>query len=360
MQKAIAQGRLSPKALDALISAMEESLPHWRRYLKTKANLLGVKSCAFYDLFAPVAASTAFGTQNSDESNATSSNYSWSDVRTTIETSFSQFSPRLGNFAKKAFEQNWIDAEPRAGKIGGAYCTDMPLVKETRVLANFDGAFNTITTVAHELGHAFHSEIVMDLPAIQQDYPMTLAETASIFAETIVFNAVLAKASKSEKIRLLENHLQDGCQILVDILSRFYFERDMFAERTKGELSAQDLCQMMKNAQKATYGEGLDAEKLHPYMWLVKTHYYSSDLAFYNFPYAFGQLFGLALYARYQKEGSDFAQTYETILRETGRKNAVELTKEAGFDIESKDFWLSGIEVFINEINEFEALVAMR
>lgn len=342
LEKSVAQGRLSPKALEALIGAMEDSLPHWRRYLKAKAKIMGIPACAFYDLFAPIGGKFP--------------QYDWETVRSTVVSSFESFSPRLGAFARRAFESGWIDAESRSGKVSGAYCTDMPLVRETRVLANFDGAFNSVTTVAHELGHAFHSNVVMELPPLQQDYPMTLAETASIFAETIVFNDVLAKASAEEKLGLIEAHLQDGCQILVDILSRFYFERSVFADRASGELSAEDLCAKMREAQLRTYGDGLDSSLLHPYMWLVKIHYYSSDLSFYNFPYAFGQLFGMALYARYKSEGSGFASVYEDLLRETGRMDAVSLTARAGFDIESREFWQNGIDLFIREIDEFERL----
>jgi pepF/M3 family oligoendopeptidase len=346
LEKSARQGRLSPKALGALIGAMEDSLPHWRRYLKAKARLLGKKSCAFYDLFAPVGG--AFP------------EYKWEDVRRIVIDNFTSFSPRMGDFARNAFESSWIDGESRSGKVSGAYCTDMPLVKETRVLANFDGTFNSVTTVAHELGHAFHSDVLKDIPALQQDYPMTLAETASIFAETVVFESELASASDDAKLGLVEVHLQDGCQIIVDILSRFYFERSVFAARKDAELSVDALREAMTDAQKATYGDGLDAESLHPYMWLVKCHYYSSDLAFYNFPYAFGQLFGLALYARYRAEGSSFARVYEELLLETGRMDAVSLTARAGFDIESKEFWKSGIDVFVSQIDEFERIVEAR
>jgi oligoendopeptidase F len=346
LEKSARQGRLSPKALAALIGAMEDSLPHWRRYLKAKARLLGKSACAFHDLFAPVG--------------GTFPEYKWDDVRRIVCDTFTSFSPRMGDFAKNAFASNWIDAEPRSGKVSGAYCTDMPLVKETRVLANFDGTFNSVTTVAHELGHAFHSDVLKDLPSLQQDYPMTLAETASIFAETVVFESELERANDDAKLGLVEVHLQDGCQIIVDILSRFYFERDVFAARKDAELSVDALKAAMTDAQKATYGDGLDGESLHPYMWLVKCHYYSSDLAFYNFPYAFGQLFGLALYARYRAEGKQFARAYEELLMETGRMDAVSLTARAGFDIESKEFWKSGIDVFVAQIDEFERIVGTK
>jgi len=265
----------------------------------------------------------------------------------------------MGAFARRAFESGWIDGEPRNGKVSGAYCTDMPLVKETRVLCNFDGAFNSVTTVAHELGHAFHSDVVADLSSLEQEYPMTLAETASIFAETVVFNSELSPAPEA-RLGLLEINLQDGCQIMVDILSRYFFEQSVFAEREGGELTVDDYCRLMRDAQLRTYGDGLDPASLHPFMWLVKCHYYSSDLSFYNFPYAFGQLFGLALYARYLAEGPSFAPVYEDLLRETGRMDAVSLTAKAGFDIEDPAFWKSGIDVFASRIDEFETLVRTR
>ncbi len=346
LDQSLAQGRISRKALSSLISAMEQSLPHWRRYLAAKARLLGLERCAFYDLFAPVGNSV--------------SEYGWKELEQTIIRTFSSFSPSLGNFAKKAFDNSWIDAEMRPGKIGGAYCTDMAMVKETRVMCNFDRSFSSLTTVAHELGHAFHAEVLKDQPPLLQSYPMTLAETASIFAETIVFHEELEKADEGGRLSLLEMHLQDGCQILVDILSRYYFEQSVMDARANADLSASQLCALMRDAQMKTYGEGLAADGYHPWMWVVKPHYYFSSLDFYNFPYAFGQLFAFALFARYKKEGPSFARTYEEILLDTGRMNAVELTRRAGFDIERAEFWQTGIDVFISTIDEFERLVDAR
>lgn len=343
LEKSTKQGLLTRKALDALIGAMEESLPAWRRYLKAKARLLGLESCAFFDLFAPVG--------------ATGRKRPFAEARDTVTANFARFSPEMGEFARKAFSLGWIDAEPRGGKVGGAYFTNMPLAKEGRVLCNYDSSFSSILTVAHELGHAYHADVLKDEPALLQAVPMTLAETASIFAETVVFEDEVSRASGAEKLGLLELHLQDGCQILVDILSRFYFERSVFAARKKGELTVDDFCALMADAQQKTYGDGLDPERLHPYMWLVKTHYYSDGLAFYNFPYAFGQLFALALYGRYRAEGASFAEAYRQILGDTGSMDAVTVTARAGFDIETPDFWRSGIKIFIEQIDEFERLV---
>jgi pepF/M3 family oligoendopeptidase len=341
--KSTRQGLMSEKSLEALIAAMEESLPAWRAYLAAKARLLGLPSLAFYDLFAPV------GGEGRTRP--------FSEARESVISSFSQFSPRFGDFAKKAFDSGWIDSEMRSGKIGGAYFTFMPDAKEGRVLCNYDGSFSSVLTVAHELGHAFHAEILKDEPGRLQHCPMTLAETASIFAETVVFERELSRSPECERLAYLEARLQDGCQILVDILSRYYFERALFDARKKGEVSPEDLCALMTDAQRKTYGDGLDASLYHPYMWLVKPHYYSSDLSFYNFPYAFGQLFALALYDRYRKEGPSFAGVYESILLDTGRMDALEVTRRAGFDIEDIEFWRAGTSVFADQINEFTRLV---
>ena len=343
LDKSIAQSRISRATLDALLAAMEEALPTWRRYLKAKARLLGVPACGFFDLFAPVGASGR--------------SYSWDEARDVVVSKFSAFSADMGAFASSAFASGWIDAEPREGKVGGAYCIDFPRARMARVMCNFDGSFSSLSTVAHELGHAYHQYVLKDEPYALTHYPMTLAETASIFAETVVFEDALGKASDGERLGLLENHLQDGCQILVDILSRFYFERAVFERRGSGELSADEFSELMLDAQKKSYGDGLDPELLHPYMWAVKGHYYSPALSYYNFPYAFGQLFGLGLYERYREEGPLFAGTYRAILLETGRADAVRVCADSGFDIEKPDFWRSGIRSFGRQADEFERLV---
>jgi len=346
--KSAFQARLSRKALDSLILAMEESLPIFRRYLKAKASLLGVPACAFFDLFAPVGASDR--------------RWSFAEGRDFIVDRFSAFDPGLGNFARHAFEFGWIDAEPREGKVGGAYCTDFPLKGDSRILCNYEGSFSSLTTVAHELGHAYHHEVLKDLPRTLSGYPMTLAETASIFSETIVFENALersrAEGNAAETLGLIEINLQDACQVIVDILSRYKFEKAVFERRAAAELSAEEFCSLITEAQLATYGDGLDPELLHPYMWAVKGHYYRSGLAFYNFPYAFGLLFGLGLYARFEKEGASFAGTYRELLRMTGRASAVEVARTAGFDIEGMDFWRSGISVISARVDEFVSLAA--
>ena len=351
LDRSLSSARLSQKTLEALIGAIEESLPLWREYFNLKADFLhknnltvsqDKKGLAFYDLFAPMAT-------KSSEKGLLSKEWTFDEARDYIIERYSSFSAEMGEFAKKAFAENWIDAEVRAGKVGGAYDEDFALGHQSRIMTNFTGAFSDIITLAHELGHAYHFSCMKGKPSAFFSYPMTLAETASTFAETIVKQDMISKCSDAEKIQILDLDLQDVSQVLVDILCRFYFEKSVFEEREKGELNADDFCRLMKEAQEKSYGKGLNGER-HEYMWAVKSHYYSTGLDFYNFPYAFGQLFAAGLYARYQKEGKDFAKTYAELLSNTGNMSCEDLCKKAGFDITQKAFWKSGIEMYAKEV----------
>ena len=343
IQKSVFQSRINKKTLFSLISAVESSLPLFRRYLDCKARLLGVEKCAFFDLFAHV-----------NTGQAAEKRWSWDEASAFVADCFEKFDPGMADFARKAYSKGWVDAEMRDGKIGGAYCTGFPLAKESRVCCNFDGTFASVTAIAHETGHAWHHERIKELPRALSIYPMTLAETASLFAETLVFEESVKRAGASERLALVEGSVKDSCQTLVDILSRYYFETELFARREERELSAEELCAMMIDAQKKTYGASLDAENLHPYMWAVKPHYYSPVLPFYNYPYAFGHLFALSLYAR-GREDPSFARVYRGLLEETGRCSAEDIALKAGFDISAPDFWRDGIAVIENRIKELEA-----
>ena len=365
VDRALFSSRLSRKTLDALISAIEESLPQWRAYFCAKAAYLrktnatasqnaGTASdpgIAFYDLFAPL--TPAAGAPKSAGSDSLlTKKWTFEEATEYIQKEYYSFSRSMGDFAKSAFEKGWIDAKVRSGKVGGAYDEDFPKGHQSRILSNFTGAFGDVITLAHELGHAFHFSCMKEKAPLFYDYPMTLAETASTFAETIVKQDMISSCSEHERIQILDLDLTDASQVLVDILSRYYFEKSVFEERKKSELNADDFCRLMKAAQKKSYGSGLNNER-HEYMWAVKSHYYITDLDFYNFPYAFGQLFAAALYERSRKEGKAFAPVYEQILRETGSMSCEELCKSAGFDITTPAFWRTGIQMYIKEIEEF-------
>ena len=360
LDRALFSSRLKKETLDALVSAIEDSLPVWRTYFKTKAKLLRKFNCtqsetagkanneglAFYDLFAPL----EFDSTAKDS--LLSKTWTFNEAKEYVLKEYKSFSEDMYTFAKKAFDSSWIDAEVYSGKVGGAYDEDIPLGHQSRILSNFTGSFSDIITLAHELGHAYHFSCMKEKSPLLSDYPMTLAESASTFAETIVKQDMIKQVEGADKLKILDLDLQDTSQVLVDILCRFYFEQSVFEEREKGELNADDFCRLMLNAQERTYGDGLNEEK-HEYMWAVKGHYYSTGLDFYNFPYAFGQLFAAGLYQRSTKEGKEFSKTYAELLSQTGSLTCEELCLKAGFDITKKEFWQSGIEMYKKEVEQF-------
>lgn len=356
LDRSLNANRMSRKTLDALIAALEESLPMWRKYFNAKAKILRERKMtasesagtdknpglAFYDLFAPL----------SNKGGIMEKKWTFDQARDYVLSEYKSFSLDMHDFAKKAFDEKWIDAEVRAGKVGGAYDEDFPKGHQSRILSNFTGAFSDIITLAHELGHAYHFSCMNGKPPLFFDYPMTLAESASTFAETITKQDMIASSSGDDRLCILDLDLQDASQIFVDILCRFYFENAVFQEREKSELNADDFCRLMLDAQEKTYGSGLNDER-HEYMWAVKSHYYSTDLDFYNFPYAFGQLFSAALYRRFKKEGPSFADTYREILSQTGNLSCEDLCAKAGFDITKKEFWTEALELYKREVELF-------
>ncbi|MBQ0051114.1 MAG: M3 family oligoendopeptidase [Treponema sp.] len=369
IHRTLDSSRMSEKTLNALISAIEKSLPQWRKYFAAKGKFLRNNNqtvskeengISFYDLFAPLSNPETFYAnqiQNTTEDDGLlSKTWTFSEAMEYVIQKYNSFSKEMGDFAEKAWKENWIDAEVRSGKVGGAYDEDIPLGHQSRIMTNFTGAFSDVITLAHEIGHAYHFSCMKGQPASFFDYPMTLAETASTFAETILKQDVISNSEGFEKLQALELDLQDTSQVLVDILCRFYFEKSVFEQRENNELNAEDFCNIMLESQNKTYGEGLNSSK-HEYMWAVKSHYYSTGLDFYNFPYAFGQLFAISLYQKYKNEGSQFAETYKKILSKTGNMSCEALCKLAGFDIESEEFWSKAISFYTDEISEFEELI---
>ncbi len=292
--------RIDRKTLDAMLGAMQTSFPTFQSYFKAKAAKLGKEKLAWWDIFAPLGKAEK--------------TYTFEEARDFILDNFGKFSPDLQAFAKRAFDHRWIDAEQRNGKRGGAFCMGIARVKESRVLCNFDGSWDQVSTLAHELGHGFHNHCAFAAgkTELQQQTPMTLAETASTMCETIVTEAVLASTQDpEEELAVLEAQIQNAAQIVVDIYSRYLFEKEVLERRQKAELSAHDFSEIMERAQKATYGDALDERYMQKYMWTWKPHYYSPGLSFYNFPYAFGLLFATGLYAIYQQRGPAFVEDYK-------------------------------------------------
>jgi oligoendopeptidase F len=228
---------------------------------------------------------------------------------------------------------------------------------ESRILVNYEANYSGMSTLAHELGHGYHNVRLAGRTPLQRDTPMTLAETASIFCETLVKEAALKHATPAASLEMLEASLQGACQVVVDITSRYLFESQVFAKRQARDLSVEEFCELMREVQRETYGDGLDEQALHPYMWAAKPHYYSGGLSFYNFPYMFGLLFGLGLYARYQADPKAFTGSYDELLSSTGLADATTLAKRFGIDLGQPDFWRASLEVIGQDIARFEQLV---
>ncbi|MGI6394127.1 MAG: M3 family oligoendopeptidase [bacterium] len=340
LEMALSKSRMEKKTLDAMMKSLKKHLSVFRKYYIKKGKMLGHKNgLPFYDLFAPVG--------------KTDMQFTYSEARDFIVEKFSTFSDELGNFAKTAFDKRWIDAKPREGKVGGAFCMNLRSISQSRILANFSGSYNDVRTIAHELGHGFHGYCLGKESFLNSHYPMPLAETASIFCETIVNHAALKQANPDQQLSILEAEVSSSGQVIVDIYSRYLFETKVFEERNSTSLSVDRLKEIMLDSQRKSYGVGLDPECLHPYMWLVKPHYYMADYNFYNFPYAFGLLFAKGLYAIYLEKGSSFVEDYKKLLSETGKKSILDVAKGVGIDLNSTSFWDGSFEVLKEDIDRF-------
>jgi len=337
LEPTLHKNRITRKALKAMQEAVGKSLPLFRRYFHLKAKALGKERLDWWDLFAPIGKGRR---------------WSLEEARRFIVEKLAAFLPQAAQVAEAAFQERWMDLLPRKGKVGGAYCMPRGGGKSL-ILANYEESFESVSTLAHELGHAYHNFALKEAPASLRRVPMTLAETASIMNETLVVEAALKEASPEEGLLILDAYLQGAAQVVVDIHSRFLFESWVFQRRKARELSPREFKELMLKAQEEAYGEALATR--HPYMWAVKGHYYGAD--FYNYPYTFGLLFGLAVYET-AKEDPGFAGRYEALFAESGRYRAKELALRFGFDLESVDFWRRGIRVLEEKVAQLERMIS--
>ncbi len=343
LERTLKRSDMKRETLDAMLEAMDEYLPKFWQYLKAKGKALGHENgLPWYDMFAPMGnSSTKFTTQ---------------EARDYLVHLFTEFDGELADMVATAFDNAWIDFYPRDGKAGGAFCAGVECLGESRILTNFDGMFTDVVTLAHELGHAFHNLCIRDHRVLNRGYSMPVAETASTFNECVVMASAIEKAQdKAEKLALIESQLQDATQIICDIYSRYRFETMVFENREQQFMNAQTLCGFMTEAQKQSYGDGLDENVMHPYMWVCKSHYYGPT--FYNFPYAFGGLFARGLYAQYEKEGASFVPKYKKLLYTTPIATAEDTAAVAGIDLTDKDFWRSALQTIADQIDLFCQLV---
>ncbi|GAA0085547.1 M3 family oligoendopeptidase [Clostridium sp. CTA-7] len=334
------ESRMDEDILNAMLTAIKESLPSFRKYLKRKAEILGHKNgLPFYDLYAPVI--------NKEMK------FSYEQGKAFVEKNFRSFSENLADFVIKAFNNNWIDVMPKEGKVGGAFCESIKDINESRILLNYGNSFSDVVTMAHELGHGFHSHCLRNETVLNSEYPMTLAETASNFCEIIVKRGAIKDATKEEAFAILEAEISDCNQVIVDIYSRFLFESEIFEKRKESSLSVEEINDVMIKAQEEAYGDGLDSNFLHKYMWTWKPHYYYATANFYNFPYAFGNLFAKGLYAEYLKRGEIFCKEYEELLAVTGKEKVCDVTKIMNIDVHNANFWRNSLKLIEEDIERF-------
>lgn len=339
LKEPLSYNRMQKETLDSMWNVISEYKKPLTEYLKRKAELLGVEKLSWYDLDAPI------GKVNSQ--------FSYQEGAEFIIEHFSKFGDKLADFTQKAFEDSWIEAEDRAGKRPGGFCTSFPLSGQSRIFMTYSGTPSNVSTLAHELGHAFHSYALKDVHPLKRGYAMNVAETASTFAEMIVADASVKNAkSEDEKLTLLEDKVQRSVALLMNIHARFLFETRFYEERKKGIVGKERLNELMLEAQKEAYGDAL--HEYHPLFWASKLHFFITGVPFYNFPYTFGYLFSLGIYAKAQKEGKGYEEKYMALLRDTGSMQVEELAKKhLNVDLTQRDFWEEGVKLCMKDVEEF-------
>ncbi|MBU9724291.1 MULTISPECIES: M3 family oligoendopeptidase [Bacillaceae] len=334
--------RMKQETLDVMWDTITKNKPDFVGYMGRKAKLLGLDQLHMVDIGAPLS-------QNVEE-------VSYDDAAEMIVEQFGQFSPKMTDFAKMAFEKSWIEAESRSGKRPGGFCTSFPISEESRIFMTYDGSASNVATLAHELGHAYHQYVMNDLPQMAQRYAMNVAETASTFAEVVVADATVKNAkTKEAKIQLLDDKLNRSVAFFMNIHSRFLFETRFYEERKKGLVSVQRLNQIMLEAQKEAYCDSLS--EYSPHFWASKLHFHITGVPFYNFPYTFGYLFSMGIYAQASEGGEDFEERYIALLRDTGRMEVEELAKKhLNVDITKPKFWQKAIDLIKQDLQAFMEL----
>ncbi|WP_310830111.1 M3 family oligoendopeptidase [Paenibacillus pedocola] len=331
--------RMSRATLDMMWDVITRNKPALVSYLQRKAKVLGKDALSWVDVDAPVGKS--------------SGKIPYEAAAADIVTQFRKFSPRMADFAEHAFDNNWIEVEDRPAKRPGGFCVSFPESKESRIFMTYSGTPSNVSTLAHELGHAYHSFLLDDQPLFNQNYAMNVAETASTFAEVIVADAqVKASTEAGEKLALLEAKIQNSVAFFMNIHARFLFETRFYEKRKEGLVNAEELSALMEEAQKEAFCGVLS--EYHPHFWASKLHFYITDVPFYNFPYTVGYMFSTGLYRLALQEGPSFADKYDSLLRDTGVMTLEDLVlRHLGVDLKKPDFWQGAVDLIVEDINEF-------
>src|SRR5690625_940386 len=342
LEEPLEYNRMSQETLDAMWSAVANNKQPFVKYLAQKAKVLDMEQLGWQDVDAPVTVG-----------NAETTKFSYDEACDFVIEHFASFGQKLTAFTKHALNNRWVEAEDRPNKSPGGYCTSLPEFEESRIFMTFTGSMSDVSTLAHELGHAFHSYVMKDLPQLNRHYAMNVAETASTFAETIIDNAAIKGAkSNEEKVSLLTAKLEIATAMFLNIHARFLFEDAFYTERKKGIVSASRLNELMEKAQKEAYGDSLCS--YHPHIWCSKLHFFIDRVPFYNFPYTFGYLFSLGVYAEYLQQPEGFEEKYIDLLRDTGSMKVEDLAKKhLNVDLTDEAFWAAGIQLMVKDVEEF-------
>ncbi|MBY0012533.1 M3 family oligoendopeptidase [Paenibacillus typhae] len=339
LKEPLAINRMSRATLDMMWEVITRNKPALVSYLQRKAKVLGKDALSWVDVDAPVGKS--------------SGKIPYETAAKDIVTQFRKFSPKLADFAEQAFDNDWIEVEDRPAKRPGGFCVSFPESKESRIFMTYSGTPSNVSTLAHELGHAYHSFLLDDQPFFNQNYAMNVAETASTFAEVIVADAqVKASSDADEKLALLEAKIQNSVAFFMNIHARFLFETRFYEKRKEGLVNAEELSVLMEEAQKEAFCGVLS--EYHPHFWASKLHFYITDVPFYNFPYTVGYMFSTGLYRLALEEGPSFADKYDSLLQDTGVMTLEDLVmKHLGVDLTKPDFWQGAVDLIVEDINEF-------
>ncbi|MCM2138296.1 M3 family oligoendopeptidase [Vagococcus fluvialis] len=342
LQIPLEYNRMKEETLNAMWGAISDNKQPFVDFLERKAKLFGKEKMEWQDQDAPIILG-----------DFKEKRYTFDEAADFIVENFRNFSPKMADFAQMAFDESWIEAEDRPGKRPGGYCTSLPENKESRIFMTYGESINEVSTLAHELGHAYHSHVMWDLPAMSQDYAMNVAETASTFAELIVADATLKQATTNEeKINLIDVKMQNAIAMFMNIHTRFIFENNLHEARKEHVLTDEEITELMLAAQKESYCDSLGS--YHPHFWASKLHFFIDDVPFYNFPYTFGYLFSLGIYAHAQKQGASFEDEYIALLQDTASMTTEELAKKhLGIDLTKPDFWQDGINIIKKDVEEF-------
>ncbi|MCR3760178.1 M3 family oligoendopeptidase [Clostridium felsineum] len=340
LEKVLMKSRMNVKTLEVMMEAIKESLPIFQKYFAKKAKVLGYKSnLPFYDIYAPISDSDI--------------KVSYDEAESLIISSFKNFSSKLSDFAGKVFKNRWIDAEPRKGKVNFGLSICVFPIKESRIIVNFNESYNDVSILAHEIGHAYHDSKLYSKSILNTEYPVPMAETASIFCETILSNELVNKLPKKEAVDILEKDISNTAYFIVDFYGRYLFEKELYERRRSGILTIEELNEMMFKCMKKSYGKAIDQKTIHPYMWLNKAGYFMPENEFLNFPYSFGVLFSKGLYAKYVSNKKSFAEKYDKFLEQTSSMNMVDAAKLLEVDINSIEFFRASIKLIEKDIEKF-------